>query len=681
MQKYIPFLLQILLFCPFAVMAEEKEMSSEMAWNALENYQFGDDWQPLLMITDEVQKATETSESKSLMAQKLAGYLNDKTTYAGRQFVCMQLRLVGTAAEVPVLAKYLQSEEDFENARLALADIICEESLVVLRDALQNEKGQKLAAVIGALADRHDISSMANIAKFCDSDDSAVSQAAVEALGKFGAEAYDLLKNAKLNVSQDVREATFIKIARSLAESGQLDESLKLFNELASKSSKRGTRRAAFQQILAFSDETTKKQLIYDWFFENDEEKNVIAAAHLNELTSSNLDQLYNEYDKMGQDAKLIILEVLAEQKGDEMLQNALKAVKSDDLSLRLTAIRTLGRLGDISVVPVLIEQLNSNDDIQNATREALQTFPKDVLSPMLIEKLPQTDLQQGVISCLAELKCYEAIDPLIQLAKTENGTSFTNAINALTKICDPDSYDIPRLLELYLSSQKGKQRESMERMIVTVCEKNPNAEERVDVIISSLDKREGGLNSALTDILPLLGKLGNKRVYEDFVKPNLTSDQPALQTAAFRAFCNWPNVDYIDDLWLNAQNNNSDVFQQWALRAFIRLVTLKSDRPESETLEMLKNAMNVAKNRDDKRLCLQRTSVVRTIEAVEWISTFLDNPDFVETAANTIVELAHHRFLREPNKEKFQPILLKIEKVSKNAEVVEKAKKARLGM
>ena len=50
-------------------------------------------------------------------------------------------------------------------------------------------------------------------------------------------------------------------------------------------------------------------------------------------------------------------------------------------------------------------------------------------------------------------------------------------------------------------------------------------------------------------------------------------------------------------------------------------------------------------------------------------------------TPANLIVELAHHRFLRHPNMDRFGPILEKVGGLSKDPAVVERAKRYRLGL
>ena len=76
-----------------------------------------------------------------------------------------------------------------------------------------------------------------------------------------------------------------------------------------------------------------------------------------------------------------------------------------------------------------------------------------------------------------------------------------------------------------------------------------------------------------------------------------------------------------------------------------------------------------------------QRAASVRTLATVDWVAGYLDDPELAQTACKTIVELAHHRFLRQPNKAHFEPILRKVEATAKDKSVAGLAEKARLGM
>ena len=68
-------------------------------------------------------------------------------------------------------------------------------------------------------------------------------------------------------------------------------------------------------------------------------------------------------------------------------------------------------------------------------------------------------------------------------------------------------------------------------------------------------------------------------------------------------------------------------------------------------------------------------------LECVRWVAGYLDDASLAQAACAAIVELAHHRELRHPHMDEFGPILDKIANVSKDATIVERAKRYRLGL
>jgi hypothetical protein len=97
--------------------------------------------------------------------------------------------------------------------------------------------------------------------------------------------------------------------------------------------------------------------------------------------------------------------------------------------------------------------------------------------------------------------------------------------------------------------------------------------------------------------------------------------------------------------------------------------------------LAMLQRAMKVARSPEDKQWVLSRASTVRTLETLAWVAPFLDDAELSQAACQAIVELAHHRFLRHPNRDRFGPLLDKVARLSKDPAVAERAKKHRLGL
>ena len=666
--KHIPFILIVLFSAP--LFADD--------WNAVKTYQYGDDFKPLLAVEAEVQRSVASPETKAQTAARLAAMLDDGTSYPGRQFVCMQLRLVGGAAEVPKLAEWLDRPEDAENVRLALTDIQCEESLVPLRKALETFKGRERIGIIGSLAARNDRTSIPAFVRLLGDPNKDVAAVAASALGLFGTEGLDALLKAK---EMPVVGMALIGIANALADQGKTEEATKLFAVYSDTKYPVGLRRAAFQGRLRILSAEQRKQTIAEWFFDDDSEKNTIAAAHLGELSDARFDEMYKNINKMGTRGRIVFFEVAAERKGKQLLETLLKALESNDTAERLTALRMIGNIGDASTIPILIDALAKDEASRNAAKEALIRFPAQAVGPKLVESLQNQTVRSSAIDIIVTVKYYDAIDPMIRLAKSEDDAVSEPVIIGLGRLCDPDDTDLPRMMNLYVTSRPGTHRDKVERAVVIVCEKIPDAAVRADKLITILEKRDGGLSGqVLVDTLPLLGKVGNKRVAE-IIRPLVDGKNPALQQAAVRALCNWPNAEYLDDLWKVVTHSPSQQYRQWALRAFVRVVTLKSDRPEAETLTLLKKAMSAADADADRQWCLSRVATVRIIESVDWATSFLDDPVLTQTACSVIVELAHHRFLREPNKAKFDPLLLKVEQTAKDKDIAERAKKARLGM
>ena len=654
----------------------------EQAWNALKTYQFGDELVPLIAIESEVRLASGSSETQSKMAAKLASFLNDETTYAGRQFICLQLRFIGTTAEVPILATYLNRPEDSDNARMALQSIDGEEALIPLRKALETFKGEALTGVIASLAHRNDTVSIPALIRWCDSDNPAVASAALAALGTFDTNesVKALMKPRESAAMEKTRWESLLRIGFARLESGNTATAKEIFSTLSDQNLPKNIRYAALEGTLRTFQDKEQNALLSQWFLDDDTVKNTIAASRLKQLSSAQFDALFARIAEMNPQGKAVFLELAAEQQNEKVITYLQKSLETGTASERLSALRALGLLGNPEFIPLLIELLK-DPALQEEVADALKQFSKEIIGPPLIRVLEQAELRNKALDILSGIKCYDAIDPLIVMAQSAEITVFIPVIAALGKICDPDDSDIPRMLKLYSASRPGVHREHVERAIVVICEKFPDPATRADIVLRHLRMEHGELpRDDFVTMIPLLGKLGNWRVAE-LLFPYLTCDQPDLQHSAMRGLCNWPNAEYIDKLWDIAANNPSPLYAQWGLRAYIRVATLRSDRPESETLAMLQRAMKLAKDVSDKRWCISRAATIRTMETVEWTAGYLDDPELAQSACVTIAELARHRFLREPNKERFEPILLKVEKTAEDSGVIERARRSRLGM
>lgn len=657
------------------------EMPAEDAWKSLPKYEYGQDMAALLTIDREVILAMATPASRSACAARLAVVLAAKeTTLAAKQYICCQLRQVGTATEVPFLTRMLANSETSQMARYALESIPGEESIVALRSSLNILQGEPLIGVVNSIAVRKDVRSVAKLKELAGDRNPKVASAALWAMGCIASpEATAFLKEKADQSGTPIAPSVAIPLLRcadALATEGNVEQTRAIYVKLFDAKQTVGIRRAAFVSILQLQKEHLA-ETIFSWVSSSDGDRRAVAIGRLVTLSDAELDRLAAKLSELPEEAQLSLIEVLALRKGKDILPLALSAARSDKPEMKLAGIHLLGQLGDASSIAILTDSLANGGKVAAAAQQALCQLPREAVGKaMLAAVVERPDIRAAAIAVLKKLKYYEAIDSLIVIARQENPAVYETALDALREIADPDNTDIPRLVNLLLAVQ-GKHREEVERVILRVCETSPDKANRVKPVLDALANVAA---SESPKYLPLLGRFGGLQILK-MIDSSLASDNPEVKRAAVRALCNWPSDEVADRLWSFASHPDDKQSQQWALRAYVRVVTLKSDRPEAKTLAMLQQAMKLSDNPEDQQWVLTRASTVRTLETVDWLAKYLDDPNLNQAACVAIVELAHHRFLRHPNMNRFGPLLEKVGRISKDPGVAERANKYRLGL
>ena len=93
-----------------------------------------------------------------------------------------------------------------------------------------------------------------------------------------------------------------------------------------------------------------------------------------------------------------------------------------------------------------------------------------------------------------------------------------------------------------------------------------------------------------------------------------------------------------------------------------------------------MKEAMNAAKTPEEQLLVISWTRTAYAVESVRFVLPYVDEPKFSEVACETIVEIAHHREVRDPNKAEFDKILDKVIEITKDPVVVDRAQRYKRG-
>ncbi|MBE3069656.1 MAG: ThuA domain-containing protein, partial [Planctomycetes bacterium] len=147
-------------------------------------YTFGKSRADLGPVEQLTYAAASDPALRATLAAALTKRLASDATLDCKRFLCDQLGLIGSDAEVPALAAFLANNDLATAARSALARIPGEAALAAMRAAAGKTSGLVLVGLINTLGDRRDAKAVEAIAGRLADADAVVAAAAIDALGK-----------------------------------------------------------------------------------------------------------------------------------------------------------------------------------------------------------------------------------------------------------------------------------------------------------------------------------------------------------------------------------------------------------------------------------------------------------------------------------------------------------------
>ncbi len=228
----------------------------------VKTYDFGDSRQALTELSDEIRKAYGKPEELKKYEAALIDVLKSDAKYAGKQYACRELSIIGTDQSVPVLAGMLTNQEYSDMARYALERIPGEAPNKALCAALPKAEGKAKIGIVNSLGERSCAAATADIVKCVESSDKMLSGAAVSALGKIGgAEAVKAL-NAALKSAPDNQKTlvydALLKSAEKMMSKGDRPGALKIYTALNKQDMPKLIRTAAINGIANTGSGKTK---------------------------------------------------------------------------------------------------------------------------------------------------------------------------------------------------------------------------------------------------------------------------------------------------------------------------------------------------------------------------------------------------------------------------------------
>ena len=228
---------------------------------ALKTYDWGVDIAALKPIDQAILATHGDAAARAVLEKGLVDALDEGISRSAQDYVCRQLRVVGTAKSVKTLAALLLDEETSHIARFALERIPDKQAVEAMREALPKVSRKLKPGIMGSLGVRRDKKSIKTLSTLVGDSDIQVARVAAYSLGLIGtpAAARELItfaNQAPTNIKLVVADACLI-CAEQLLEDGEKAAAIILFKALRGDDQPKHIKVAAVKGMLSAA--TAKK--------------------------------------------------------------------------------------------------------------------------------------------------------------------------------------------------------------------------------------------------------------------------------------------------------------------------------------------------------------------------------------------------------------------------------------
>jgi HEAT repeat protein len=279
---------------------------------------------------------------------------------------------------------------------------------------------------------------------------------------------------------------------------------------------------------------------------------------------------------------------------------------------------------------------MRGDKDEAEAVKQALLGFPAEKVLPLaagLLAEAPPS-ARPALIEILAERKAGEYFDVVLAQSNSKNEDVRKAALAALEHVVRPK--DLPQVIALLLSTSLSAEVLPIQNAVVSAANQIPDPESRADLVLMALDRAFGAKR---VNLLRPLARIGGGNALQTVIVLTRSAD-PQVQSVAVHTLSNWPDASAAEVLLRIARTTEERKFRNYALQGIVRLAGGAYVSPEKKWA-LLKEAMDAAKENDEKNIVLNGLANVKTRECLALAAGFLDDSQLQARAAQAAVRIA----------------------------------------
>ena len=642
--------------------ADLDELLSKIA-----TYDYGQSRKSLSELSDFIKGVYGSADELKKIESRLLEFLNSDATLAGKQFVCRQLSIVGSEQSVGTLASMLVKPETSDMARYALERIPGEAVNKALREALGKTSGTVKTGIINTLAMRGDNESIGSLGELIYDSDISVASAAAAGLGRIGgAKAAALLGKAKGKTSgvllMQVLDA-YISCADGFLESGSQAKALKIYEELYSSDVPAPIRAAALKGIVGAGTEKST-EVILSALWDDDTVICSVAAGLVREAKGIDAESIAAEISKLPEMVQVQLLSALGERGDESAGAFIVEATRSENKDVRVAALKAMGSFGTAANVVLLSHMAAGTKGAERAAaRESLYRLRGDEVDRAIMGGINKSKgaVKAELVRSLSHRNLKADTRILLETVRDTDRNVRLESIRALRELGAPQM--IVPLVRLLREKRHIVEVKEIEKAMVGVCRKSPDKNTKIlSHMLNNIEEKQVRIS-----LLRVVGELGDSNSLEA-VRRALKDEDADIQMAAIRTLSNWPDVAPAGDLLEVVKSSEQEIQRVVALRGYIRLLGLESERTAADTVKLYREAMGLATNVSEKKMVLSGLANVEGVESLDMAVSYVGDKELSQEAEAAVVKIAGSTIENEP--EKSRSALKKVLEGSENESI-----------
>lgn len=557
-----------------------------------------------------------------------------KTSPAGKDFVCRQISIIGTAAAVPTLARLLNDPSLTEIARYTLARLPGPSAGKALRNALPRASGKAQAGIINALGERRDERAVPALQNLAGSSDHEVSNAALAALAQIGdTQALTAIKAVLETAVAARRESAlrdYVRCADAVAAAGGKAAARTVYRQLIAGNKPPVIRIAALHGLATIDGKAAIPILVKE-LASTDAGVQAAATRLLSGMTGPDVTAiLLKGYAGLPPIGQMRVLTALGEREDSAAARTiATQALQSGVPEVRTTALLVLGKVGDGTSAPILAEKAtNAQGDEQAAARESLVLIRGAGVDSAIVSGISSSSgkTQLELIRAAGERASPQFAVVLTKIAQGSDREASLAAIRALRNAAGPEQ--APALLAAVLKIQNANERREAALTLSSVIKRaaKPAIAPVLSAYQAAADKQ-----TKIT-LIDVMGQVSAAEALP-VLRAGLKDPDQEMARSAILALSGWQTHEPLPDLLDVARNDSNPTRRILALRGYTKVIATPSSRSPAQSVALLKQLWPLAKQQPEKRAILALLPLYPTPDALQFADFATADPEVAREA------------------------------------------------